>query len=68
MYRVKGTAKKQRARISVESGLPSQLFTTVQSMLLLGIRFFYVLFDFLVLLVVLLTVVTFAHGILLWIC
>ncbi len=37
-------------------------------MLLLGIRLFYVLFDFLVLLVVLLAVVTFAHGILLWIC
>ena len=37
-------------------------------MLLLGIRLFRFLFDFLVFLVVLPAVVTFAHGILLWIC
>ena len=47
---------------------PKTAFSSVQSMLLLGIRLFYFLFDFLVLLVVLLAVVTFAHGILLLIC
>lgn len=47
---------------------PNTAFSTVQRMLLLGIGLFYFLFDFLVLLVVLLAVVTFAHGILLLIC
>lgn len=47
---------------------PKTVSTTGQSVLLLGIRLFRVLFDLLVLLVILPAVVTFAHGILLWIC
>ena len=47
---------------------PKTAFSSVQRMLLLSIRLFYFLFDFLILLVVLFAVVTFAHGILLLIC
>ena len=47
---------------------PKTAVSAVQRMLLPGIRLFHFLFDFLVLLVVLLAVVTFAHGILLLIC
>lgn len=47
---------------------PKKAFSNVQRMLLLGIGLFHFLFDFLVFLVVLLAVVTFAHGILLLVC
>ena len=59
--------KKQRARVSVEMRAPVTVSTTGQSVLLLRIRLFRVLFDLLVLLVILPAVVTLAHGILLWI-
>ena len=62
------TLQKAKSPHFCRKRAPITVFTTVKSMLLLGIRLFYVLFDFLVLLVVLLAVVTFAHGILLWIC
>ena len=47
---------------------PKTAFCAVQRRLLPGIGLFHFLFDFLVLLVVLLAVVTFAHGFLLLIC
>lgn len=60
--------KQQRARVSVEMRAPITVSATGQSVLLLRIRLFRVLFDLLVLLVILPAVVTLAHGILLWIC
>ena len=63
-----GRSETRRAHISVEMRAPTTAFSTVHRMLLLAVGLFYFLFDFLVFLVVLLAVVTFAHGILLLIC